>query len=61
MRAAVIALMSAPTVLDAEGQPSADQINEAFGEPQWTVAHEGAGQPQFQLYAGVNLQFPKHK
>jgi hypothetical protein len=29
-----------------------------FLEPQWTLAHKGAGQPQFQLYAGVNLQFP---
>jgi len=29
-----------------------------FAEPQWTVAHEGAGQPKFQLFAGVNLQFP---
>lgn len=29
-----------------------------FAEPQWTVAHEGAGQPKFQVFAGVNLQFP---
>lgn len=29
-----------------------------FAEPQFTVAHQGAGQPQFQLFAGVNLQFP---
>lgn len=30
----------------------------AFVEPQWTVAHDGAGQPKFQVFAGVNLQFP---
>ena len=29
-----------------------------FVEPQWTVAHDGIGQPKFQVYAGVNLQFP---
>jgi hypothetical protein len=32
-----------------------------FAEPQWTVAHHGAGQPKFQLFAGVNLQFPIKK
>jgi hypothetical protein len=32
-----------------------------FAEPQWTIAHHGAGQPAFQLFAGVNLQFPVHK
>jgi len=29
-----------------------------FVEPQWTVAHDGDGQAKFQVYAGVNLQFP---
>lgn len=29
-----------------------------FLEPQWTVSRSGAGQPQFQVFAGVNLQFP---
>lgn len=29
-----------------------------FIEPQWTVAHDGDGVPKFQLYAGLNLQFP---
>lgn len=29
-----------------------------FAEPQWTVAHDGAGQPRFQVFAGVNFQFP---
>jgi len=29
-----------------------------FAEPQWTVAHDGDGQPKFQVFAGVNLQFP---
>lgn len=29
-----------------------------FAEPQWTIDHRGAGQPQFQVFAGVNLQFP---
>jgi len=27
-------------------------------EPQWTVAHDGDGQPKFQVFAGLNLQFP---
>jgi hypothetical protein len=30
----------------------------AFIEPQWTVARSGIGQPQFQVFAGINLQFP---
>jgi hypothetical protein len=30
----------------------------AFAEPQWTVAYRGVGQPQFQIFGGVNLQFP---
>ena len=29
-----------------------------FIEPQWTVAHDGVGQPKFQVFAGVNFQFP---
>lgn len=29
-----------------------------FAEPQWTIAHHGDGVPAFQIYAGVNLQFP---
>ena len=29
-----------------------------FAEPQWTVAHNGVGQPKFQVFAGINLQFP---
>ena len=32
-----------------------------FAEPQWTIAHHGAGQPKFQVFAGVNLQFPIKK
>ncbi len=32
-----------------------------FAEPQWTIAHEGAGQPKFQLFAGLNMQFPIKK
>jgi hypothetical protein len=32
-----------------------------FAEPQVTVGHSGAGQPQFQLFAGLNLQFPIHR
>jgi hypothetical protein len=32
-----------------------------FAEPQWTIAHHGAGQPEFQVFAGVNLQFPIRK
>ena len=30
----------------------------AFAEPRHTVAHGGAGHPTFQLFTGVNLQFP---
>jgi len=29
-----------------------------FAEPQWTVAHDGDGQPKFQVFMGLNLQFP---
>jgi hypothetical protein len=29
-----------------------------FAEPQWTVAWSGAGQPHFQVFGGINLQFP---
>ncbi|HMH15135.1 MAG TPA: hypothetical protein VK578_18685 [Edaphobacter sp.] len=29
-----------------------------FAEPQWTVARDGAFQPKFQVFAGLNLQFP---
>ena len=32
-----------------------------FAEPQWTIAHHGAGQPAFQVFAGLNLQFPIHR
>jgi len=32
-----------------------------FLEPQWTVSRSGAGQPQFQVFAGINLQFPIHR
>jgi len=41
-------------------QQSGTTIN-VFVEPQWTVAHEGVGQPAFQVFAGVNLQFPLKK
>ena len=41
-------------------KPSGTTIN-LFAEPQFTVAHEGAGQPEFQLFSGVNLQFPMGK
>ena len=27
-------------------------------EPQWTVSHQGDGQPKFQVFMGMNLQFP---
>lgn len=29
-----------------------------FAEPQWTVSHQGDGQPKFQVFMGLNLQFP---
>jgi hypothetical protein len=38
-------------------RPGGATIN-AFAEPQPTVAHDGAGQPKFQLFMGLNLQFP---
>jgi hypothetical protein len=28
-------------------------------EPQFTILHDGTGQPKVQLFAGLNLQFPK--
>lgn len=30
-----------------------------FAEPQWTISHDGAGVPKFQLFFGLNLQFPQ--
>lgn len=30
----------------------------AFVEPQWSVSHDGNGLPQFQVFFGLNLQFP---
>ena len=41
-------------------RPSGTSIN-IFAEPQWTIDHEGVGQPKFQVFAGVNLQFPMGK
>lgn len=38
-------------------RPSGVTIN-AFAEPQFSVAHDGAGQPKFQIFTGLNLQFP---
>lgn len=29
-----------------------------FAEPQWTVSHQGDGVPKFQVFMGLNLQFP---
>jgi hypothetical protein len=29
-----------------------------FAEPQWTVAHDGDGAPKFQVFFGLNMQFP---
>jgi hypothetical protein len=29
-----------------------------FAEPQFSIAHDGVGQPKFQVFAGLNLQFP---
>lgn len=29
-----------------------------FAEPQWTVSHQGDAQPKFQVFMGLNLQFP---
>jgi len=34
-----------------------DTVN-LFAEPQWTVMHHGDGVPRFQVFMGVNLQFP---
>jgi hypothetical protein len=30
-----------------------------FLEPQFSILHEGTGQPKVQVFAGINLQFPK--
>jgi hypothetical protein len=30
-----------------------------FLEPQFSILHEGSGQPKVQLFAGLNLQFPR--
>jgi hypothetical protein len=30
-----------------------------FLEPQFTVMQEGIGQASFQVFAGINVQFPK--
>lgn len=41
----------------AHVRPSGTMVN-VFVEPQWTLFHDGAGQPEFQVFAGLNLQFP---
>jgi hypothetical protein len=28
-----------------------------FAEPQWTAGHDGVG-PKFQVFSGLNMQFP---
>jgi hypothetical protein len=33
----------------------------AFVEPQYTVWHDGRGAPRWQIFAGVNFQFPIRK
>ncbi|WP_311044994.1 hypothetical protein [Rhizobium sp. NZLR1b] len=33
----------------------------AFIEPQYTVWHDGDGAPRWQIFAGLNLQFPIRK
>ena len=38
---------------------SGNVVYNMFLEPQFTVLHEGAGQPKLQLFAGLNLQFPR--
>jgi hypothetical protein len=39
--------------------PLSGAVVNAFIEPQATVYHKGAGQPALQVFAGLNLQFPK--
>ncbi|MGX6566121.1 hypothetical protein [Cupriavidus necator] len=34
------------------------EIYNLFAEPQWTVGHEGVGVPKFQVFMGLNIQFP---
>ncbi len=34
-------------------------IYNIFLEPPFSILHQGAGQPKVQLFAGINLQFPK--
>lgn len=38
-------------------RPGGSTIN-AFAEPQFSVVHSGVGQPKFQVFFGLNLQFP---
>lgn len=37
---------------------SGETTSNLFAEPQWTVAHDGAAAPKFQVFFGLNLQFP---
>ncbi len=34
-------------------------IYNVFFEPQFSILHDGTGQPKVQIFAGLNLQFPK--
>lgn len=37
---------------------SGKETYNVFVEPQWTVAHDGVGVPKFQVFLGLNVQFP---
>jgi hypothetical protein len=37
---------------------SGSTVYNIFIEPQFTILHKGAGQPLFQLFTGLNMQFP---
>jgi len=38
-----------------------DAVFNIFIEPQFTVLHYGVGQPAFQIFSGINIQFPKKR
>ena len=38
--------------------PMAGSVANVFVEPQMSVYHKGSGLPSFQVFFGLNLQFP---
>ena len=44
--------------MNASNNPLTPMVYNLFAEPQWTVGHEGVGVPKFQVFMGLNIQFP---